>query len=53
MCAIMEAVQPEELEKLFEGDQHGVGNLMKNIWFTDKYYQKSEFSSDQVCNSKF
>ena len=34
MYTIMEAVQPEELEKLFEeGDQHGVGILMKNIWF--------------------
>ena len=54
MCAIVEAVQTEQMEKLFEeGDQHGVGNLMKNIWFTDKDRQKSEFSSDQVHNSKF
>ena len=54
MCAVMEAIQPEELKKLFEeGDQHGVGNLMKNIWFTDKQRQNSEFSCDQVRNSKF
>ena len=54
MCAIMEAIQPEELEKLFEnGEQHGIGNLMKNIWFTDKQRQNSESSCDQVCNSKF
>ena len=52
--AITEAMQPEELEKLFEeGDQHGIGNLMKNIWFTDKQQQSNEFSCDQVCNSKF
>ena len=54
MCAIMEAIQPEELEKLFvEGDQHGVCNLMKNIWFTDKQCQNREFSCDQVHNSNF
>ena len=54
MCAIVEAIQPEELEKLFEeGDQHGVGNLMKNIWFTDKQRQNNEFSCDQVRNGKF
>jgi len=29
------------MEKFFqEGDQHGVGNLMKTIWFTDKEQQK-------------
>ena len=54
MCAIMEAIRPEKLEKLFEeGDQHSVGNIMKNIWFTDKQCQNSEFSCDQVHNSKF
>ena len=53
MRTVMKAIQPEELEKLFEeGDQHGVGNLMKNIWFTDKQCQNSEFSCDQVRNSK-
>ena len=54
MCAIIKTIQPEELEKLFEeGDQHGVGNLMKSIWFTDKQRQSAEFSSDQIRNSKF
>ena len=55
MHVIMEAIQPEELEKLFqEGDQHDVGNLMKKkIWFTDKQHQNSKFSCDQVRNSKF
>ena len=54
MCAITKTIQPEELEKLFEeGDQHGVGNLMMSIWFTDKQCQSAEFSSDQIRNSKF
>ena len=52
-CAITKLIQPEELEKLFEGDQHGIGNLMKSIWFTDKQHQSAKFSSDQIRNSKF
>ena len=53
MCAIVEAVQPDELEKLFqEGDQHNVGNLMKNIWYTDKDRQRKEFANDQLRNGK-
>ena len=32
MSAAVEAVQAEELEKLFqEGEQHGVGSLLKNV----------------------
>ena len=32
MCSVMKATQPDELEKLFkEGDEHGVGSLMKSI----------------------
>ena len=48
MSAVIEAVQAEELERLFqEGEQHGVGSLMKNVWFTDKDRQRKEFSQDQ------
>jgi len=37
MSSIVEATQPDELEKLFkEGNQHGVGDVMKSIWLTDK-----------------
>jgi len=51
MHAVMDAVQDDELEKLFqEGDQHSVGSLMKTIWFTDKERQKKEFSQDQAKN---
>jgi len=32
MCSVMEATPPEDLEKHFkEGDEHGVGDLMKSI----------------------
>ena len=52
--AIVEAVQPEKLEKLFqEGNQHNVGNLMKNIWYTDKDRQGKEFAQDQLQNGKW
>ena len=51
MNAVMNAVQDEELEKLFqEGDQHGVGSLMKTIWFTDKERQMKDYSQDQAKN---
>jgi len=44
MCAIMKAARAEDLDKLYqEGDQHGVGSLMKTLWLTDKNRQKSQF----------
>ena len=53
MCTVVEAIPTEELEKLFqEGEQHGAGSLMKNVWFTDKDRQRKEFSQDQERNSK-
>ena len=53
MCSIMEATAPEDLEKLFkEGDEHGVGDLLKSIWYTDKDRQKTEFCDDQEHNSE-
>ena len=53
MCAVMEATQAEDLDKLYEeGDQHGVGSLMKTLWLTDKDRQRSQFFFDQDKNSK-
>ena len=47
MHAVMDAIQDDELEKLFqEGNQHGVGSLMKTIWFTDKERQKKRILSE-------
>jgi len=51
MCSVLEATQSDELEKLFkEGDEHGVGSLMKTIWYTDKDRQKNDFCNDQESN---
>jgi len=37
MSTIVEAMQAEELVKLFqEGEQHGGSSLMNKVWFTDK-----------------
>ena len=45
MCEVMEAVKAEDLDKLYqEGDQHGVGSVMKTLWLTDKDRQKNSFS---------
>ncbi|XP_065904955.1 uncharacterized protein [Dysidea avara] len=52
MCAVMEATQAEDLDKLYqEGDQHGVGSLMKTLWLTDKDRQQKQFFSDQEKNT--
>ena len=38
---MMEATQAEDLDKLYQEDQQGVGSLIKTIWLTDKGRQKS------------
>ena len=53
MCNIVEQIQTEDLEALCkEGDEHGVGRLMKDLWITDNERKRQEFSSDQAKNSK-
>ena len=48
-CALFD----DDLEKLFkEGNEHGVGDIMKDVWFTDKKRQIQEFSHDQLINGK-
>ena len=54
MCAIVERTENDDLEKLLkEGNEHGVGNLMKEIWFTDKKRQAQQFANDQAANGKY
>ena len=53
MCSIVERTENDDLEKLFkEGNEHGVGELMKEIWFTDKKRQTQQFANDQAANGK-
>ena len=54
MCAIVEKTKDDDLEKLFkEGNEHGVGELMKEIRFTDKERQVQQFANDQAAYGKF
>jgi len=47
MCSIVERTKNDDLEKLFkEGNEHGVWELMKEIWFTDKKRQTQQFTYD-------
>ncbi|XP_065894836.1 uncharacterized protein [Dysidea avara] len=52
MCTIVEKAGNDDLEKLIkEGNEHGVGELMKEIWFTDKKRQTQQFANDQAANA--
>ena len=53
MCAIIDGIGEESLEKIFlEASEHGVGSLVKDIWFTDSKRQQKQFSHDQANNGK-
>ena len=54
MCSIVRGISDEELGKvLLEGSEHGVGELMKEIWYTDSKRQQQQFVHDQSKNGKF
>ena len=54
MCSLVERINNEDLDKIFlEGSEHGVGDLMKEIWFTDSKRQRQQFLQDQSKNGKF
>ena len=52
---VMEAIEREssdKLEELFrEGEKHGVGQILREIWNTDKKQKESSFYNDQASNS--
>jgi len=54
MCEIVnriEEVSGNELEKIFtEGDAHGVGKQIREVWTTDRRQQLSQFKADQARN---
>ena len=48
----IEEMSKDELEKvLAEGDAHGVGAQIREIWATDRREQSEQFSEDQARNS--
>lgn len=57
LCDIMKSIKetcPNELDKIFqEGDDHAVGDLVRNSWEADKLNAKNKFFKDQQKNGKF
>ena len=53
MCSIVERTENDDLEKLLrEGNEHGVGELIKEIWFTDRKRQTQQLANDQATNGE-
>ena len=56
MCSVMDAIDQvaaDDLQRIFEeGEAHGVGGKLREIWTTDKREQKEEFQKDQAKNGK-
>ena len=54
MCSLVERISDEDLGKIFlEGSEHGVGDLMKDIWYTDSKRQQQQFLQDQSKNGTY
>ena len=56
MCDVMNAIDYEavdDLQKIFEeGESHGVGSKLKEIWTTDRRQRIQQFQQDQARNGK-
>ena len=57
MSSVMDAIDQvatDELQCIFEeGEAHGVGGKLREIWTTDKREQKEQFQKDQEKNGKY
>ena len=57
MCNVTEAIEEsgkDEITRVFaEGDAHGVGDVLRNVWHTDMRKQKKQFMADQANNGKW
>ena len=52
MCSMVQSIGDDDLENLYvEGEKHGVGKLMKEIWITDAQQRRKQFFDDQAGNS--
>jgi len=52
MVNLVQNIENDDLEKLcLEGEKHGVGKLMKDIWVTDTQQRKEQFFNDQAKTS--
>ena len=53
VVSIIENEFQDELDKLFaEGEKHGVGHKMKEVWSADKQRDSRDFKNDQILNSE-
>ena len=56
MCDVMDVVDQvavDNLQHIFEeGETHGVGNKLKEIWTMDKRQQLESYQKDQAKNGK-
>ena len=57
MCSIVKTIEEsskDDLEKVFaDGDIHGVGDKVREVWFTDRRHQLEQFHEDQTKNGKY
>lgn len=52
MCSIVQSIGDDDLENLYvEGEKHGVGKIMKEIWIMDAQQRRKQFFDDQAKNS--
>ena len=52
MCSIVQSIGDDDLENLYaEGEKHGVGKLMEEIWIKDAQQRRKQFFDDQAGNS--
>ena len=56
MCTIVNRIEElgkDELEKVFaDGDAHGVGSQIREVWVSDRRQQLDQFKADQTRNSR-
>ena len=54
VMSTIELMCPDELEELFaEGEKHGVGDKLRDIWYSDKRRECAQFQRDQASNGEF
>ena len=53
VMSTIESTCSNQLENLFaEGEAHNVGDKLRNIWYSDKWRECTEFQRQQTCNSE-
>jgi len=57
LCTLMKTIEetcPDKLQEIFqEGENHSVGNLVRDSWELDKLHTKESFFINQIKNSEY